>query len=74
MKKTFCFYILDIGNNFMVTPVKRLTFDKGEHLESHTWSSDDEIFAVVGHKIYLFEVSPLEQLNIFDISSWDGWL
>lgn len=62
--KTFCFCILDIDDNFTVSPVKRLTFDKGEHLESHTWSSNDEIFAVAGHKIYLFEVSPLEQLNI----------
>jgi len=69
MQTTFCFCILDIDDNFTVSPVKRLTFGKGEHLESHAWSSDDEMFAVAGYKIYLFEVSAWEQLNIFDISS-----
>lgn len=69
MQTTFFFCILDLHNSFTVTPLKRLTFDKGEHLESHAWSSDDEMFAVAGYKIYLFEVSAWEWVNIFYISS-----
>jgi len=42
--------------DFKVVLVKRLRFSKGELLEGHAWSSDDEIFAVAGCKIYLFKV------------------
>lgn len=49
--------ILEIGNDFKVVLVKRLAFGKGELLEGHAWSSDDEIFAVAGSKIYLSKVS-----------------
>ena len=49
--------ILEVGEDFKVVLVKRLAFDKGELLEGHAWSSDDQIFAVAGCKIYLFKVS-----------------
>ena len=49
--------ILDSNNNLKVVSVKRLAFGKGELLEGHAWSSDDEVFAVAGCKIYLFQVS-----------------
>ena len=49
--------ILDAGGDFKVVIAKRLTFGKGELLEGHAWSSDDQIFAVAGCKIYLSKVS-----------------
>ena len=58
----FFFLLLDMdlpetGNDLKVVLVKRLTFGKGELLEGHAWSSDDQIFAVAGCKIYLSKVS-----------------
>lgn len=54
----FCFmtFNLDTGASFRAVVVKKLTFDKGEVLEGHAWSSDDQVFAVAGCKIYLFQV------------------
>ena len=49
--------IVEVGDSFQVAIVKRLSFGKGELLEGHAWSSDDEIFAVAGCKIYLSKVS-----------------
>ena len=49
--------ILEAGGDFKVVIVKRLTFGKGELLEGHAWSSDDQMFAVAGCKIYLSKVS-----------------
>lgn len=49
--------ILEVGEDFKVVLVKKLTFGKGELLEGHAWSTDDQIFAVAGCKIYLFKVS-----------------
>lgn len=46
----------EAAEDFKVVLVKRLRFGKGELLEGHAWSSDDEIFAVAGCKIYLFKV------------------
>ena len=48
---------LEVGEGFRVVLVKRLTFGKGELLEGHAWSSDEQIFAVAGCKIYLSKVS-----------------
>lgn len=56
----FYFMAIDMQEateDFKVVLVKRLRFSKGELLEGHAWSSDDEIFAVAGCKIYLFKVS-----------------
>lgn len=49
--------ILDTIGKLTVVSEKRLAFGKGELLEGHAWSSDDEVFAVAGCKIYLFQVS-----------------
>ncbi|XP_068730518.1 uncharacterized protein [Montipora capricornis] len=47
----------DTNNNLTVTLIKRLNFGKGELLEGHAWSNDDQVFAVAGHcKVYLFQV------------------
>ncbi|XP_020607680.1 uncharacterized protein LOC110046328 [Orbicella faveolata] len=48
--------LTEVGEDFKVVLVKRLTFGKGELLEGHAWSSDDQIFAVAGYKIYLSKV------------------
>ena len=50
-------FILEVDEDFKAVLIKRLTFGKGELLESHAWSSDDQIFAVAGCKIYLSKVS-----------------
>lgn len=47
----------ETGNNLTFTAIKKLSFGKGELLEGHAWSSDDQVFAVAGCKIYLFQVS-----------------
>jgi len=57
--------ILEVGEDFKVVLVKRLTFGKGELLEGHAWSSDDQIFAVAGYKIYLSKVSIILSQSIF---------
>lgn len=49
--------ILEVDEDFKAVLIKRLTFGKGELLEGHAWSSDDQIFAVAGCKIYLSKVS-----------------
>jgi len=56
--EVFCFttFNLDTGASFRTVAVKKLTFDKGEILEGHAWSSDGQVFAVAGCKIYLFQV------------------
>ncbi|KAL9953442.1 hypothetical protein ACROYT_G040863 [Oculina patagonica] len=48
--------LTEIGDSFKVVLVKRLAYSKGELLEGHAWSSDDQIFAVAGCKIYLSKV------------------
>ena len=49
--------IPETSNKLTFTAIKKLSFGKGELLEGHAWSSDDQVFAVAGCKIYLFLVS-----------------
>ncbi|XP_067030021.1 uncharacterized protein [Acropora muricata] len=46
----------ETSNKLTFTAIKKLRFGKGELLEGHAWSSDDQVFAVAGCKIYLFQV------------------
>ena len=59
---------VDTGANITVVSAKRLTFGKGELLESHTWSSDDQVFVVAGCKVYLFQVC------VWDNFSFDKYM
>ena len=56
---------LEVGEDFKVFLFKRLAFGKGELLEGHAWSSDDEVFAVAGCKISLSKVSIVCHRGIF---------
>lgn len=52
-----CLFLSGLSTKAVSTEiVKSLTFGKGETLEGHAWSTYDEIFAVAGHKVYLFKV------------------
>lgn len=47
----------ELGDSFQAVITKKLSFSKGELLEGHAWSTDDEIFAVAGYRIHLCKVS-----------------
>ena len=49
--------VAEHDDSFQAVITKKLSFGKGELLEGHAWSCDDEIFAVAGCKICLCKVS-----------------
>ena len=49
--------VAEHDDSFQAVVTKKLSFGKGELLEGHAWSCDDEIFAVAGCKIRLCKVS-----------------